>query len=68
METIQPLNQDELKTLYRELRKSGKGKHEKGAGIGFIEIARRSSSIEYEFSKIDENNHYFALKVIIDNN
>ena len=68
IEAVLPLNKDELKTLYRELRKSGKGKHEKGAGIGFIEIARRSSSMEYEFSPIDDDKHYFALKVLIDNN
>ncbi len=65
IEQLLPMNKDELKTLYRELRKSGKDKHEKGAGIGFIEIARRCDHIEYTFTKKDEDTHYFAFKAII---
>lgn len=68
IEEVLPLNKDELKTLYRELRKSGKGKHEKGAGIGFVEVARRCDTLEYSFMEIDKNTHYYALKAIIKNN
>ena len=67
VEQIQPMNRDELKKLYRELRKSGKGKHDKGAGIGFVEIARRCDDMEYSFTQISEDKHYFAFKAIIKN-
>ncbi|MCU7834989.1 MAG: SiaB family protein kinase [gamma proteobacterium symbiont of Taylorina sp.] len=67
IDQVLPLNKDELKILYRELRKSGKGKHDKGAGIGFVEIARRCDKIEYYFTKIDENIHSFSFKAIIRN-
>lgn len=64
---ILPLNKDELKKLYRELRKSGREKHTKGAGIGFVEIARRCDEIQTSFNKINETCHYFILKAIIEN-
>jgi len=65
LESILPLDKDELKKLYRELRKSGQDKHDKGAGIGFIEIARRCDGVEYNFNKKDDGTHYFAFKAII---
>jgi hypothetical protein len=38
----------------------------KGAGLGFIEIARRvSSEIEYSFTPYDENSSFFTLYVVI---
>ncbi len=57
-----------LKTLYRELRKSGRDKHNKGAGIGFIEIARRCDKLEHTFSDIADGHYYFTLKTTIYNN
>jgi hypothetical protein len=67
IEQVLPLNKDELKTLYRELRKSGKGKHEKGAGLGFVEVARRCDKMEYSFSKINDSSYYYFFKAIIKN-
>ena len=62
---IEGLNKDELRKLYREKRKSGRDKHNKGAGIGFIEIARRCDRVEHEFEMIDETRYYFTVKSII---
>ncbi len=67
IEQVLPLNNDELKTLYRELRRSGRGKHEKGAGLGFVEVARRCDKIEYSFSKINDSCYYYIFKAIINN-
>lgn len=67
IEQVIPLNKAELKILYRDLRKSGKGMHDKGAGIGFVEVARRCDSIEYNFSPIDDEKYYYAFKAIIKN-
>ena len=68
IEEVLPMDKDELKKLYREVRRTGKGKHEKGAGIGFLEVAKRCDAIEYNFSKIDEETNYYAFKAIINNN
>ena len=53
------LSRDEIKKRYRELRRSGKDSHGKGGGIGFYEIAKRSSSIKYEFKEINDDKYYF---------
>lgn len=62
---ITSMDQNAIKQRYRELRKSGKGLHHKGGGIGFYEIAKRSDKITYEFEQISENRYYFRFKAII---
>ncbi len=59
LKEISSMNKDELKYSYRELRKTGKNSHEKGGGIGFYEIAKKSSSIKFEFNKINDDKYYF---------
>ena len=49
LQEIKKMNRAEIKQRYRELRKSGESAHEKGAGIGFYEIAKRCDDIDYEF-------------------
>ena len=56
---ITSLSRDEIKKKYRELRRSGKDKHGRGGGIGFYEIAKRSSEVKYEFKEINEDKFYF---------
>jgi hypothetical protein len=61
--TIQKMNQDELKQYYKEQRRMTPDADSKGAGIGFIEMARKSSRvIEFAFRKLDEQNSYFTIK------
>jgi hypothetical protein len=62
---IQSLDRDGIKKRYRELRRSGKDSHEKGGGIGFYEIAKRCSHINYEFKPINEDKFYFHFKASI---
>jgi hypothetical protein len=59
LEDITTLSRDEIKNKYRELRRSGKDSHGKGGGIGFYEIAKRSSKVSYEFKEINEQKYYF---------
>lgn len=61
LEFIQQATKDELKTQYREVRRSGKGSHSKGGGLGFLEIARKIESLTFEFTTIDEDKFYFKL-------
>ncbi len=68
LQEIERMNKDELKKRYRELRKSGKDTHEKGGGIGFYEIAKRSDKIEYGFTPINSQKYYFQFKAYININ
>ncbi len=62
---IQGLDKSGIKKRYRELRKSGENTHGKGGGIGMYEIAKVSTSIEYEFNKINDDKYYFTMKSFI---
>lgn len=63
---IRGMNRDELKTAYKEQLRNGPSAHSKGAGIGFIEIARRASKpIEFDFMEVDGELAFFALKATI---
>jgi len=63
---INLLDEEELKAYYKQMRRSGEGTHEKGGGLGFIEIARKSSkNLTYEITKIDKDNSYFEISVEI---
>ncbi|MDF1881788.1 hypothetical protein JHD50_10840 [Sulfurimonas sp. MAG313] len=64
LEKIVSLDAQELRNYYRELRKLGKTKHEKGAGIGFIEIARKCEKIIYDFEAVDDI-YNFTFKAIL---
>ena len=60
------MNKDELKVYYKEKRKAAKEDDSKGAGIGFIEMARKSTKpIEYSFEKIDSDYSFFTIKISI---
>ena len=63
---LAPLNKDELKQLYKETRRSRKSKHSRGAGLGFIEMARKASKpISADFKEVSDNQLLFTLKVTI---
>ncbi len=59
LDLIKTMTRDEIKKRYRQLRKSGRNSHAKGGGIGFYEVAKRSHSIDYEFTKINSEKYYF---------
>ncbi len=62
---VTTLDKESIKKIYKELRRSGKGTHNKGGGLGFYEIAKRCDHIEYNFKKINENKFYFHIKTKI---
>jgi len=67
LEEIQSMGRDEVKKKYRELRRSGLDKHNKGAGIGFLEISKRCDNIDFTFKKINENKYQFMFQANIFN-
>lgn len=66
LDRINAMNPDELKAYYKESRKSGRDSHAKGAGLGFLEMAKRSSHpLNFKIEKISDNNAFFEIKVYI---
>ena len=68
---IATLDKTEIKKRYKELRRSGENTHEKGGGIGMYEVAKASTSIDfdftsvYNFKKINRDKFYFTMMSII---
>jgi hypothetical protein len=63
---IQNMSKDELKALYKETLRAEPEEGSKGAGLGFMEIARRASKpIEFDFTDVDGGHAFFALKATI---
>ena len=60
------MSKDELKALYKEKLRADPEEGSKGAGLGFMEIARRASKpIEFDFADVDRDYAFFALKASI---
>src|SRR5512143_3611234 len=58
---IRDMSKDELKALYKEQLRAEPEEGSKGAGLGFMEIARRASKpIEFDFADIDSTYAFFA--------
>ncbi|MEM9140405.1 MAG: SiaB family protein kinase [Pseudomonadota bacterium] len=63
LSVLQTMSHDELRAEYKAQLKAGPDEFSKGAGIGFIEIARRSSEpLDFDFSDVDEAHAFFALR------
>ena len=63
---INSLDKDGLKELYKDLIKSSQLSEKGGAGLGFVDIARKSGQkLEFDFSEVNANFSYFAFKTKI---
>lgn len=67
LKTIQGLDKEELRFCYRKkLKEKMNMDTSKGANLGLIEIARRSSApIEFDFLKVDANKTFYYIKSYI---
>jgi SiaC family regulatory phosphoprotein/Family of unknown function (DUF6272) len=64
---IRAADKGALKAMYKETLKGEPEEGSKGAGIGFIEIARRSSKpIAFDFTEVDERFAFFALEAEVE--
>ncbi len=63
---LKAMSGDELKVAYTERLKSGPPEGSKGAGLGFIQMARKCDRFNFEFAKEDEGSTLFIFKVEID--
>jgi len=63
---IQAMDKDALKRYYKEQRRKDREGDSKGAGLGFIEMARRATQpIEFEILPMQTGQDFFVVKVII---
>ena len=66
-DTINKMDQEELKQFYKRQIKASRKKGKKGAGLGMIDIARKSGNpISYEVSPINKNTSFFVISVKIE--
>ena len=62
LEQINRLDKDELKDLYKRQIKEGRLSDKGGAGLGFIDIKRKTGrQLEYHFLPIDNETSFFLL-------
>ncbi len=63
LDTINSKNKEELKELYKSKMKETVISDKGGAGLGFIDIARKTGNpLEYHFEPIDSKSSFFLLK------
>ncbi len=63
---LQKMGKDELKKFYKQERRKGPSPGSRGAGLGFIDMAKKASKpIEFDFRKIDGNFSFFSSKTVI---
>jgi hypothetical protein len=63
---LQQMSKEDLKYSYKEQRGKGPEEGSKGAGLGFLEMAKKASKpIEFDFKDLDDKMTFFALKTVI---
>jgi len=66
LDAIISLDKDGIKTYYKEVRRAGKDTHREGAGLGFLEAAKKSEhKLKYKICDVDEKFSYFEIEIII---
>lgn len=67
LETINKMDKDELKLYYQQVLNDGNVSEKGTAGLGLIDIARKSGNkLKYEMIPVSEDFHFFCLNVQID--
>ncbi len=68
IEYINSLSKDELNALYKKQIREGSLSEKGGAGLGLIDIARKTGrKLDYQFLPLeDSENYFFLLKVLVD--
>lgn len=66
LEKINGLDKDGLKELYKDIMKNATLSEKGGAGLGFVDMARKSGEkLEWSFVDVDNEFSFFCLKVNI---
>jgi hypothetical protein len=62
---LKNMSEDDLKAFYKQKLRSETEEGSKGAGVGLIEIARKSSEFEFDFIDLKDGTSFFLLKSIL---
>jgi hypothetical protein len=66
LEMINSLDKDGLKVLYKDMIQTTTISEKGGAGLGFVDIARKSGQkLEYDFEHVNSNFSFFSFKTKI---
>ena len=66
LEKINQLDKEGLKELFKKQMREGSLSEKGGAGLGLIDIARKTGEkLEYHFTEMDKNNYFFILRTKI---
>jgi hypothetical protein len=66
IDKINAMNPEEKKQYYKERRKQGPAEGSRGAGLGFIEMARKSDHpVDYDFIDLDSDFCFFTIRLHI---
>jgi hypothetical protein len=66
LDMLSNLDKNELKQLYKELLRKELPEGVTGAGIGLVDMARKSRlPLEYTVTPLDENVSFFTLKAVV---
>jgi len=64
LDNINSLEKDGLKQLYKEILYNGEFSDRGTAGLGFVEIARKTGEkLSYEFHKVNDDYSYFTFQI-----
>lgn len=63
---VNNMNEEEIKSYYKEMILASRISEKGGAGLGFIDIVKKTGNkIEYHFEKINNNTSFFIIKTLI---
>ena len=66
IDQVNSLDRDDLRTFYKKMLKETKLSEKSGAGLGFIDMAKKTGSkITYHFEPISDESSYFLYKIKI---
>jgi hypothetical protein len=67
LKELQHMDKEQLKILYKEERRKAKAeKRSKGAGLGFIDMARKASEpLEFSITPVDEERSFFSMTTVV---
>ncbi len=65
LESLKSMSDEDLKAFYKKKLRSETEEGSKGAGVGLIEIARKSSEFEFDFIDLEDGSSFFLLRSIL---
>ena len=59
LEDLKNMSDDDLKAFYKQKLRAEQEEGSKGAGVGLIEIARKSSEFDFDFIDLNDGTSFF---------